>query len=462
MNILKFKTTFNFSKVFVGAVLFAAIGATSCDSTGDEPDQSELHTCRFVLNAEKPNFDKTRAESSSWKEGDKIYLRFSVGSNITPGMAVYKSGAWSVNFYGDLKEGSDIACTAVHFENPKSVTDSDVVLGDSTIVYEAPSSVYTYDGSVLTVTATLNPKSGRIRFKGKAGDKIEVKGIERNTNYSITANAYTNTTEAKTLTVASDGYTPYVYGKFDEADTPYLAIEATDAFYIRDFSKTIYQSGDSGYIIIPTKDARNGWLYNEKKEVTVKGVTIPLMKVVNSDGSIFYLMQTELTTGQYNAITSTSSSADKTMPTKQTYDNFKSMISTLNQLTNLKFRIPTKDEWVYASKGGMNSRGFTYSGSKTLSSVAWYASNSSSKLHEGKLLRPNELGFYDMNGNMKEFIESYYYSSYYYLSYMGGGYGSTPTSYGYEQYDSSYYSSTISSYQSDSYYAQGIRLALDI
>ena len=69
------------------------------------------------------------------------------------------------------------------------------------------------------------------------------------------------------------------------------------------------------------------------------------------------------------------------------------------------FRLPTKDEWIFAAKGGLKSQNYTYAGSNDLEEVGWYISNSGKKTHEVGLLKPNELGLYDMTGNVYEFCE---------------------------------------------------------
>ena len=103
------------------------------------------------------------------------------------------------------------------------------------------------------------------------------------------------------------------------------------------------------------------------------------------------------------------------------WDDCQEFIRRLNQLTGRNFRLPTEAEWEFAARGGVKSRGYRYSGSNNIGTVAWYdeiaryksESSPDYGTHNVKPKQPNELGLYDMSGNVKEWCSDWFgdYSS---------------------------------------------------
>lgn len=148
------------------------------------------------------------------------------------------------------------------------------------------------------------------------------------------------------------------------------------------------------------------------------------------------------------------------------WNDCQTFITKLNQLTGQTFRMPTEAEWEYAAKGGNKSQGYTYSGSNTIGDVAWYTSNSSSKTHPVASKKPNELGIYDMIGNVWEWCSDRYSSSYYTSSAVTDPTGPTSGSNrvlrgGSCNYDASYCRTAYRNYFTPTYRnGIGLRLAL--
>jgi len=132
--------------------------------------------------------------------------------------------------------------------------------------------------------------------------------------------------------------------------------------------------------------------------------------------SNFYISETEVTNELWKAIKGSlpytdHSEADKlSMPVSETIWNqiATDFITPLNQTTGKTFRLPTEAEWEYAALGGKKTHNYKYAGSATLDDVAWFYQNANATKHNVKEKLPNELGLYDMSGNVNEWCSDWY------------------------------------------------------
>jgi len=139
----------------------------------------------------------------------------------------------------------------------------------------------------------------------------------------------------------------------------------------------------------------------------------PIHSVTVSD---FYIGKYEVTQKEWKAVMGSNPSnfkGDDLPVEKVSWDDCQEFIRKLNAKTGKKYRLPTEAEWEYAARGGNKSNGYEYSGSNDLGSVGWFTDNSGSKTHPVGQKQANELGIYDMTGNVWEWCSDWYgsYSS---------------------------------------------------
>ncbi len=134
----------------------------------------------------------------------------------------------------------------------------------------------------------------------------------------------------------------------------------------------------------------------------------PRHRVTLSD---YYIGETAVTQELWEAVMgdNPSSFPGADLPVEQvSWDECNTFITELNALTGKKFRLPTEAEWEFAARGGNKSKGYKYSGSNNIDEVAWYNENSDHTTHIVKTKQPNELGLYDMSGNVFEWCQDWY------------------------------------------------------
>ena len=185
------------------------------------------------------------------------------------------------------------------------------------------------------------------------------------------------------------------------------------------FSSTSSVSSGSNEISIPVKNGISIDMVKVEAGTFMMGATSEMQYPEDDEKPVhqvtltndYYMGKYEVTQALWQVVMGSNPSKFKgdDLPVDQvSWNDCQEFISKLNSMTGRMFRLPSEAEWEYAARGGKKSRGYQYSGSSNISDVAWYCENSAEKTHPVGTKQANELGLYDMTGNVWEWCQDWY------------------------------------------------------
>lgn len=259
---------------------------------------------------------------------------------------------------------------------------------------------FTIDTNDISFTADAGSKTINVtsNFKWSATSNVDWLSLSRdsgsgNVSVTITASANPNTTVRQGKISFSNNYYVDVSQKGISPKLP-INVDGVSFNMIRVDGGTFKMGATP----------EQGYDY-DNDERPVHNVTL--------DG--YYIGETEVTVELwYNVLGLSRPSYNQKNPVVNiSWNELSNFIEKLNAKTGMKFRLLTEAEWEFAARGGNKSQGYKYAGSKYLNGIAWYLGNSGNSVHNVATKTPNELGLYDMSGNVWEYCQDYYgsYSS---------------------------------------------------
>ena len=315
----------------------------------------------------------------AWKSSDEA-----VATLPAPGL-VLAVGYGTCTITCSAKDGSGVEATC-EVRVPKPVTG--ITVSPATLTLEP--------GETQTLTATVQPSDATDKAVAWKSSKTGVATVDQSGNVTAVAAG-----ECTITATAKDG--SGVKG------TCKVTVKASDEqiFTVSGVTFKMKKVEGGRFPMGANAEQFNG--YTPESDET------PTHLVTLSD---YWMGETEVTQALWYAVMgakpTSSNSWSRTYGLGNNYPAYyvswndcQEFITKLNQLTGKTFRLPTEAEWEYAARGG-SLKGLIFSGSNTIGDVAWYTENSSSSSHPVATKAANELGIYDMSGNVDEWCQDRY------------------------------------------------------
>ena len=323
----------------------------------------------------------------------------------TPAVSLYvdKKSVGNVPWSGSLKEGMHLIEVKKNGYRSQQKTillsqqqKLDVVFGELVAILGNLSVNYKPFGAEVYVDGKKLGQSPRV-FNGLliGNHQVEV----RKDGYA---------TDKKSVTI-SEGQTASISG----------TLASNTASSSNGYASSSSVSSGGNEISIPVKNGITIDMVKVEAGTFMMGATSEMQDPWNDEKPVhqvtltndYYMGKYEVTQSLWQTVMGSNPSNFKgdNLPVERvSWNDSQEFINKLNSMTDRKFRLPTEAEWEYAARGGKKSRGYQYSGSRKISDVAWYRYNSRSKTHPVGTKLVNELGIYDMSGNVCEWCQDWY------------------------------------------------------